>query len=254
MRRYRRNPDPYQTGEKLVELFNLLKSAVYPKGAPDEEFKKLLYAVQYAERFPARNSKTGRRARFDDAFLFNSALKLKRVLHAETGGRISLLRFISTYLPVFDYPGDLRTALDKFRINLEEARILSRVNRKSMGFAVKRKPSEIRRELIDSHLKRQGTQNELRKRVGERLNLTPKGQAETLSSQVAAIDVSVDAFLEFNEFDTEHLLWEEIKGLVYLMREVDSSLIGDDATEHLLKDIDAIKLKLIKFRKPDNSE
>ena len=252
MRRYRRNLDPYQTLNKFGELFDLMKSSVYPNGVSDEEFKKLLYAIQYAERHSAKESKSGRRASFDATFLFNSSLKIKSVLQNETGGRISLMRFVTTYLSIPTYPHDIQKALDDYKINLEEARILARINRETLGDAVKRKPSEIRKELIDSHLKRQGTQEELKKRVDERLKMTPKGQARNVAANVALLDADVDELLEFDESDTEHLLWEEIKGLVYLMREVDSAVIDDETTEHVLKDLDSIKLRLLKFKKTEN--
>ena len=79
--------------------------------------------------------------------------------------------------------------------------------------------------------------------------MTPKGQATNVAANVAFIDANVDELLEFNEFDTEHLLWEEIKGLIYLMREVDSSVVDDETTEQVLKDLDSVKLRLMKFRK-----
>lgn len=249
MRRHRRNLDPYQTGKKFTALFGQMKIAVYPKDVSDDDFRKLLYAIQYNERYPGKESKSGRRAAFDEMFLFNSSLKIKAVLQNETNGRISLLRFISTYLPIPNYPRDIQKALDDYKINLEEARILARFNRDALGETIKRKPSEIRKELIDSHLKRQGTQSELKRRVDERLNSTPKGQATKVAANIAVIDAGVDELLEFNEFDTEHLLWEEIKGLVYLMREVDSSLVDDETTEQMLKDLDSIKLRLLKYRK-----
>lgn len=254
MRRHRRNLEPYQTQEKFFALFEQMKTAMYPKGVSNEDFRKLLYAVQYNERHPAKESKSGRRAAFDATFLFNASLKIKAVLQNQTDGRISLLRFITTYLPIPNYPHDIQKALDDYKINLEEARILSRINRDSLGEAVKRKPSEIRKEIIESHIKRQGTQIELKKRVDERLNLTPKGQATNVAANVAVIDANVDELLEFNEFDTEHLLWEEIKGLVYLMREVDSSLVNEETTEQILRDVDSIKLRLLKFRKVSNEQ
>lgn len=252
MRRHRRNLDPYQTQERFFALLEQIKSAVYPKDVSDEDFRKLLYAIQHAERHPLKESKSGRRPRFDETFLFNSSLKIKSILQNETAGRISLLRFITTYLPISNYPQDIQKALDGYKINLEEARILARINRDSLGEAVKRKPSEIRSEIIESHNKRQGTQAELKKRVDERLNLTPKGQATNVAANVAVIDANVDELLEFNEFDTEHLLWEEIKGLVYLMREVDSSIIDNETTEQVLKDLDLVKLRLLKFRKTED--
>lgn len=248
MRRYRRKQDRYQRQENFSELFLKMKLAVYPKGESDEKFKKLLFAIQYYERHPLKESKSGRRAAFDDTFLFNSAAKIKAVLESETNGQISLLRFISTYMPMMDYPSDLLKALNDYRINLEEARILARINRKNLGLNVKRKPSEIRREILESHLKRAGTQKELKTRVDEKLNVAPKRQAETVAANVALIDLDVDELLEFNEFDTEHLLWEEIKGLVYLMREVDASLLEDETTEQILKDLDEVKLKLLRYK------
>lgn len=254
MRRYRRNLEPYQTQEKFNELFELMKNSVYSKVISDEDFKKLLYAIQYAERHPAKESKAGRRARFAATFLFNSSLKIKTVLQNETDGRISLLRFITTYLSIPNYPHDVQKALNDYKINLEEARILARINRTTLGETVKRKPSEIRKEIIVSHLKRQGTQAELKKRVDERLNTTPKGQARSVAANVAVLDASVDELLKFDESDTEHLLWEEIKGLVYLMREVDSLLINVETTGQILEDLDSIKLKLLKYRKTEETE
>jgi hypothetical protein len=70
-----------------------------------------------------------------------------------------------------------------------------------------------------------------------------------VASSIAVIDLYVDELLEFNEYDTEHLLWEEIKDLVYLMREVDSSVIDEETTEQVSKELDSIKLRLLKFRK-----
>jgi hypothetical protein len=253
MRRHQRNLDPYQRRDKFSEILEQMNLAVYPKGTSCDDFRKLLYAIQYAERFPAKESNSGRRARFDETFLFNASMKIKVVLQNETGGRISLSRFITTYLPIPNYPHDIQTALNNHKINLEEARILARINRVALGNAVKRKPSEIRREIVDSHIKRQGTQLELKKRVDERLNLTPKKQAENLAATVATLDANIDELLEFNESDTEHLLWEEIKGLVYLMREVDSSAVDDETTEQVLKELDSIKLRLMKCVKKGDS-
>jgi len=240
--------------EKISELFEQMKMAVYQKSVSDEDFKKLLYAIQYAERFPAKESKSGRRARFDATFLFNSSLKIKGILQNETGGRISLPSFVATYLTIPNYPSDIQKALDNYKINLEEARILARINRSTLGETVKRKPSEIRQEIIDSYLKRQGAQAELKRRVEERLKTTPKSQAHNVAANVALLDLNVDELLEFDESDTDHLLWEEIKGLVYLMREVDSSTIDDETTEQILGDLDSIKLRLLKFRKIEIQE
>jgi hypothetical protein len=59
---------------------------------------------------------------------------------------------------------------------------------------------------------------------------------------------------ELSITDTEHLLWKEIKSLVFLMREVDTSLIDDDSIDQMLKDLDSINLRLMKFRKTEASK
>lgn len=256
MRRSRRIRDPYQTSAWLSDLYLKLKTSALPD-ADDAEFRKLLFAVQYAERGrggSARKRRTGRKARFDDRFLFDTAARLRTVLETETGGRISLLRFISTYLPAMNFPADIRSALDDYRLNLEEARTLCRINRDSLGETVRRKPSDIRRDLMDSHLRRQGTQAELKRRVDQRLRATPKAEANAVAANLTEIDARVDALLELSEFDTEHLLWEEIKSLVFLMRDVDSEIVDSETTDFVLRELDTVKLRLLKFRRTPESD
>ena len=254
MRRSARNHDSYQSEEKILDLMDRMKILIFPQGSDWASFKKLLYAVQHVERYSAKDVKSGRRPKFERNFLLNASAKLKGFLDAETNGRISLLRFVSTYLPVLDYPGDVKTALADNRINLEEARILNRIAPKNLGSGVRRKPSQIRKEMLESHLKRMGTQSELRGRVAEIINGSPKGEAAKVAQDIARMDVAVDELLELDEFDTEHLFWEEIKSLVYLAREVDSGLLDDDSLTEILKDLDSIKLRLVKFRKKPESE
>lgn len=247
MRRHLRNQDPYQTEEYLRELIEEMKLSVFPADTSLADFKKLLYAIQHHERKPELKSKSGRRKKFSDEFLMSSAAKLKSILYSRTNGRISLLRFISTFLPLIDYPKDIRIALNKQEINLAEARSLARINSKNLGQKYKSKPVEIRKELLANHLKRKDTQAELERRVMEKLSLTPKVEAAKVTSQVIVMEDRHDELLEFSEFDTEHLLWEEIKALVYLAREIDSSLLTDQQTVEILNDLDSLKLKLRKY-------
>lgn len=242
-----RNQEPYQTEEKLLELIEEMKLSVFPAEASLVDFKKLLYAIQHHARKPELKSKSGRRKKFADDFLITSASKLKSILYARTSGRISLLRFISTFLPLLDYPKDIRTSLNKHEINLAEARSLARINSRNLGLKYKSKPVEIRKELLVNHLKRKDTQAELERRVSEKLSSTPKIEAAKVTSQVIVMEDRYDELLEFSEFDTEHLLWEEIKALVYLAREIDPSLMTDHQTIEVLNDLDSIKLKLRKY-------
>lgn len=234
--------------EKLSELIEEMQAAVFPVGTSLSEFKKLLFAVQHHERKGELKSKSGRRKKFSDEFLISASLKLKSILQVHTQGRISLLRFVSTFLPILDYPRDIRTALNKYQINLSEARSLARLNSKNLGQKYKSKPVEIRKDLLNKHLKLRDTQAELDRKVTEKLASTPKVEAAKVTTQVIVLENLHDELLEFTEFDTTHLLWEQIKRLVYLAREIDVEIINESQLDELLNDLELLEFKLRKFR------
>lgn len=235
MRQNRKFSDHHLKISQLEAIFGRMKAEIFPNGTSDGNFKKYLYAVQHVERYPATDTKVGRRPRFERNKLVNDALKFKAIMVEETKDRISLLHFITNYLSLLNYPNDVKTAYDKQQINLEEARILARINQKNFGSKVNRRAVDIRKELLESHLKRSGTQTELRRRVDEKINFTPKAQAVAITAQISNLNQKFDELLEFDEFDTEHLLWEEIKSLVFLSREIDVSQIGEDEMKGILK-------------------
>lgn len=244
--------DHHQTTAKITELFETMRAAVFPNGIEAIEFKKFLYAVQHVERYRAKDVKAGRRPRFERKKLLSGAALCRAILDNAAGGRISLLYFISNCLPVLSYPHDIQAALDKKQIGLHEARTLARISEKNLGSNVKRKAVEIRRELLASHLKRQGTQKELRERVNDRLAGTGKAQAEAVSYLVAANDLKVSELIRMSEFDTEHLLWEEIKSLVFLTREIDAGNIEKESLKEILIDLGKIADKILKFKPKPN--
>lgn len=225
-----------------------MKGAIFPEKVGDAKFKKYLYAIQHVERYPAKDVKSGRPSKYDRQKLLTDAARLKMLLQRTSGGRQSLLYFIANCLPVLCYPPDVRKALDDHKINIDEARSLARINKKNLGDKTTRKPVEIRRELLESHLKRDGTQMELRMRVNERLGTTAKARAKAVSYEVAAMDLQIDEWIELNERDTDHLLWEEIKALVFLAREVEVDLIGEDALTEILSDLGSVSNKLLKYK------
>jgi len=225
-----------------------MKNEIYPAGIPDEEFKKYLFAVAHVLRYPAKDVQSGRKSKYSRDILLSQSIFLTEILAEETEGWLKLPFFITNCVPVLWYPSDVRQALDSKKINLEEARILSLINRKNLGEKSKRDPFHIRRELLESHIRRAGTQKELRERVNARLNKTSKVEAETVTRVAIALHHETDQLLRFNENDTEHLLWEDIKNLVFLARDVDVSQINEDAFTDLLDDLDKIQYKLSKYK------
>lgn len=248
MPRTRKFSDHHLSIARLEAILGKMKAEIFPNGTTFANFKKYLYAVQHVERYPAKETNKGRRPRFDREKLVKDASRLRMILSIEMKDRISLLHFITNYLSLLDYPNDVQTAYERMQINLEEARILARINRRNLGANVKRRAVDIRKELLESHRKRNGTQAELRRRVNEKIHFTPKAQAAALTLEVSSLNQKFDELLKFDEFDTEHLLWEEIKNLVYLAREADYTLIGDDALKEILGLTGQVSAKLQSFK------
>jgi len=225
-----------------------MKNKIYPGGITNEEFKKYLFAVAHVLRYPAKDAQAGRKSKFSREALISQSVTLSEILDEETDGWLKLPFFITNCVPVLWHPADIRQALDNGKINLEEAKILSLVNRKNLGAKSKRDPFQIRRELLETHLRRAGTQKELRQRVNARLGKTSKSDAESVTRVIAAAHQETDQLLKLNENDTDHLLWEDIKNLVFLARDVDVSKINEDAFTELLDDLDRIQYKLAKYK------
>jgi hypothetical protein len=245
----RKNDDRQISTALISELFLSMKTIIHPDGAADEDFKKHLFAMIHARRANSKEAKKGGRpSKYNRDELKNQSLMLERWLDEETDGWLKLPYFVTNCVPALWFPLDLKHALDGGKINLEEARILSLVTRKNLGRKVDREPYHIRRDLLDSHLRRNGTQKELRRRVNAKLGKTSKAEAESVTRVVATLDAEVSKLIEFDELDTDHLLWEEIKNLVFMARDVDVTLIEGEELTELLDDLGKIQFKLYKYK------
>ena len=250
MKSNRRLREPLMTADRIGEIFDAMREKIFPDGITPLKFKKFLYAVQNVERRSIKEGQAGRPPRFERELLVSAAAKLRQILEDATGKRVSLLSFIANCLPALDYPPDVQYALDNWKINLDEARTLARINARGLGASEQKSASEIRGELLATHLRRGGTQMELRQRVNDRLGTTAKAQASVVSYQVAVLDEAVDELIEFDESDTSHLLWEDIKGLVFLAREINFDSMNEDAVDEVREDLEKITAKLLKFKTP----
>lgn len=255
MRRYERENNAFQSVPAINDLLSRIQEKfgreVTPHLLTRNDVIPLLHAAQNSRRRGSQKesaSKRGRRSKFSHNMLVNMTTKIEDFLDKASNGKISLARFVTAYLPVLNYPPDIQRALLLDTINLEEARSLARINTETLPSDVRRKAVEIRRELLNSHLKRFGTQKELEQRVKDRLQDNAKTEAAKVTYKVAELEIAVDELLEFDADDTHHLLWEEIKDLVFTARGIDMSLIGDAVLEDLLGDLDSFKSKLRKYK------
>jgi hypothetical protein len=83
-------------------------------------------------------TKRDRPARYTREELLRVDSALRDLLSRETG--ISVRSFVGQYLPILDFPRDIREALKRGDINLFEAHQLARLTARKMGR--KRAPSE----------------------------------------------------------------------------------------------------------------
>lgn len=213
---------------------------------------RVLNAVRNMLRHPSLKSKAGRRGAFPRTFLQNAKLQAERIIADEFGGAISLERFIAAYLPVLRFPADIQTALGRGDINIEEARILLKINKDNIPAGIRRHPSAIRTEIVASHAKRGGSQNDLRRRVSDYLKQTPVELTAEVTRATAEIVEISDELVSWSEYDTEHLFWEEIKNLVYALRDVDTNLMEPEEIAEILKAVGSLQLRLKKYSYRDD--
>ncbi|MDT5155874.1 MAG: hypothetical protein QOC99_3163 [Acidobacteriota bacterium] len=195
----------------------------------DRQLLLMLEAVRNVERRPATDTKRGRPPRWPREHLFEVARNLRALLERETAGRISLQTFIGQHLRILRFPADVTEPLTSGEISMQEAAQLSRLTAERLGCT----PAQARarrEELLRSHLTAWASQNTLRFRVKEMLgeSPTPSAGAEGVSTAIR----HVDELLEIDPSDTRHIFWEEMKRLLFAMREIEP----EDLDEVLLND------------------
>lgn len=80
--------------------------------------------------------------------------QLRHLLSRET--RISVRSFIGQYLPILDFPRDVREALERGDLNLFEAHQLARLTARKLG-GTDGEARSLRKRLLDAHVLAQGS-------------------------------------------------------------------------------------------------
>lgn len=203
----------------------------------DKKFFSMLNAVRHIDRYPATNTRAGRPSRWRREDLLEVGRHLRAILQRETSGRVSLSSFVGIYLRTFHYPADLHSALERGDLTLQEAMLLARLTPKRLALSASQAEA-LRREVMASHLKTQGSQNSLRERVREIL-----GESGILSTEtLAAANQTVDNLLSVDPRDKRHLFYEQIKNLFYAMKEIKPEDVDDKALAQFSKAADDLFL------------
>lgn len=243
-RRRSRTPDPLARPEAIRLICEELRSRM-PGVIPNSQkhLIRFLYAVRHVERRPATDTKRGRPSGWQREDLVSAGGHLRAILERETQGRVSLNSFIGQYLPVLDFPLDVREPLGRGDINLFEAHQLARLTAKRLG-CTEGEARSNRWRLLEAHLLKQESSARLRERVREALG--EMHEPDPAETEAVAV-FKADELLEADPLDASHLFFEELRIISRALREIGPEEVTDDDLSEIMPAVDQITLTLQKI-------
>jgi hypothetical protein len=205
--------------------------------------RQLLAAVRHVERYPASDARGGRPSRFRREDLLEVARQLRAALSRRCGDRVSVATFITFYLPILDWPADVVAALERGAVTKIEAALLARLTPERLRTTV-REARRLRQEVLGHHIQTQGSQNSLRRRVGELL----APESAVTSGEMAAAVERVDDLLRVAEDDKRHLFYEQMKEFFFALRDIRPEDVDDASLGEILAASDQLMTVIQRLR------
>jgi hypothetical protein len=241
-RRRTRRADPLASAEGVARVLEHLRSSL-PELIPrsHKSLSSLLNSVRglYLRR-PSEGNR-GRPARYALEQLLRVDSALRDILARET--HLSVRSFVGQYLPILDFPRDVREALERGNLNLFEAHQLARLNAKKLG-GTDGEARSLRKKLLEAHLLAQGSGTLLRARVKEVLG--EARESDPTETEVVAVG-KADELLEADPLDASHLFFEELRMISRALREVGPEEVTDEDLGEIMPAVDQITLTLQKI-------
>lgn len=231
-RRRTRKTDSLASGSAVETVLHSLRSSL-PETIPtsNKALRAMLQAVRSLYARPSTDSKRGRPGRFPRQDLLRVDSRLRSILARETS--ISVRSFVGQYLPILDFPRDVRESLERGEVNLFEAHQLVRLTAERLA-VTETEARARRRKLLEAHLLAQESGARLRERVKEKLGESWEPSASRTES--LAVE-KADELLMIDPLDSTHLFYEELRRIGRAIREV----APEDLTT---KDLDKLMLIL----------
>lgn len=238
-RRRTRRPDPLASAAAVERVLDSLRASL-PDLIPrsHKNLVALLNSVRGLYARPATDTKRGRPARFAREDLLRVDAWLRDLLARETS--IGVRSFVGQYLPILDFPRDVREALERGDVNLFEAYQLARLTARRLG-STEREAHTHRRRLLESHLLKQEPGSRLRLRVMETLG--ELREPDPVEAEMAAVG-KADELLEADPVDASHLFFEELRMIARALREVRPEEMTDEDLADIMPAADQITLTL----------
>lgn len=248
-RRRTRRPDPLGSAAAVEAVLDSLRASL-PDLAPrsHKNLSSLLNSVRGLYMRQPTETKRGRPARFTREQLLRVDSTLRDLLARET--RISVRSFVGQYLPILDFPRDVREALERGDVNLFEAHQLARLNPKKLG-GTDGEARSLRKKLLEAHLLAQGSGTGLRARVKEMLG--EAREPDPTETEVVAVG-KADELLEADPLDASHLFFEELRMISRALREIGPEEVTDEDLSEIMPAVDQITLTLQKIARRKERE
>lgn len=208
----------------------------------------LLNSVRGLYSRPATETRRGRPARYTREQLLLVDSHLRVLLGRETS--ISVRSFVGQYMPILDFPRDVREALERGDVNLFEAHQLARLNPRKLG-GTDAEARTLRKRLLEAHLLAQGSSTLLRQRVKEALG--EMREPDPTETEVLALG-KADELLEADPLDASHLFFEELRMISRALREVRPEEVTDEDLTEIMPAVDQITLTLQKIARRKERE
>lgn len=238
-KRRARRADPLASAPAVERVLDSLRSSL-PNLIPrsPKNLVALLNSVRGMYARPATDTKRGRPGRFAHEDLLRVDSQLRALLARETS--ISVRSFVGQYLPILDFPRDVREAMERGDVNLFEAHQLARLTSRRLN-STEAEAHAHRRGLLESHLTKQEPGSRLRLRVMEALG--ELREPDPVQTEMAGV-VKADELLEADPLDSSHLFFEELRMIGRALREVEPSEVTDEDLAEIMPAVDQITLTL----------
>lgn len=238
-KRRQRRQDPLASAPAVERLLDSLR-AFLPDIIPHshKNLVALLNSVRGLYARPATDAKRGRPSRFAREELLRVDSRLRDLLARETS--IGVRSFVGQYLPILEFPRDVREALERGDLNLFEAHQLARLTARRLGSTEAEARSQ-RRRLLESHMAKQEPGSRLRLRVMEVLG--ESREPDPVRTEMAAVE-KADELLEADPLDASHLFFEELRMIGRALREVGPEEVTEEDLAEIMPAVDQITLTL----------
>lgn len=248
-RRRTRRPDPLASAAAVDAMLENLRASL-PELIPRsrKDLSSLLNSVRGLYMRQPTDAKRGRPARYTREQLLRVDSQLRGLLARET--RISVRSFVGQYLPILNFPRDVREALERGDLNLFEAHQLARLSAKKLG-GTDGEARSLRKKLLEAHLLAQGSGTRLRARVKDVLG--EASEPDPTETEVVAVS-KADELLEADPLDASHLFFEELRMISRALRDIGPAEVTDEDLSEIMPAVDQITLTLQKIARRKERE